>query len=85
MMTKFSDISNSFSFQRAKIGENCKSGKKGIKKARILPLPEGTGGVAGFFAFNNHYSSTTKFFTSHVAEALVVLVYLKAIVTVWPA
>ena len=30
------------------------------------------------------YSSTTKFFTSQVAEALLVLVYLKAMVTVWP-
>ena len=69
MMTKFSDIPNSFSFQRAKIGENCKSTKKACANA-------------GFFcAFNDHYSSTTKFFTSQVDEAFVLLVYLKAMVT----
>ena len=82
MMTKFSDIPNSFSFQRAKIGENCKLDANHTKKACVFPLPEGAGGVAGFFfTFNDHYSSTTKFFTSQVADALKLLVYLNAMVT----
>ena len=54
--------------------ENCKWATKGIKKAR----PK-----AGFCcALYDNYSSTTKFFTSQVADALLVLVYLKAIVTI---
>ena len=65
------------SFQRAKIRENCIFTHDHTKKAR----PK-----AGFFNLKvmKSYSSTTKFFTSHVAEAEAVLVYLKAMVTVWP-
>ena len=69
-MTKFSDIPNSFSFQRAKIGENCKVTKKSLRLRRLF-----------FCDFNGHHSSTTKFFTSHVAEASKLLVYLNAMVT----